>query len=98
MQKSIRERDNHGYTMILVIAVMGLVTALCLSLLMSASMLLASARNAGQKEQCRILAISVSRAIREPTESFSYPSPPGAETDTSDISLRSKLQTSATAT
>ncbi|MGL5435368.1 MAG: hypothetical protein ACRDBO_08235 [Lachnospiraceae bacterium] len=96
MKHLARPQDRNGYVMILVMVVMGLVISLCLALLMSVSLLMASARTAGQKEQSHIYAVSLSRAFRERTEGFSYTNPPGKNLNSRKTSLQARLQTAAT--
>ncbi len=57
--------DQDGSALIAVLCVMMVVVAVCLSLLQGASVLTAAARRSRAKEQCRIMAESVSRELGE---------------------------------
>lgn len=56
------KRDK-GYAMVLVICVLALVTALCLALLLAASLVFSSAQRTGDMERCRIMAVTLSQAL-----------------------------------
>lgn len=58
-----KQTKRAGAAMIMVLCMMALVTALSLSLLLTASVVFSSARNEWNREQCRILAISLSQEI-----------------------------------
>ncbi len=91
---------QEGFAMILVMCVMIIATALCLSLLLAASVSFQNASRINDKEQCRINAVSVSNVLIDEITSFEYgDSLSDEEVDKDgnlinpDRSLRDKLQT-----
>lgn len=96
LKQSHGTASNDGYTMIMVMAVMSIIVALSLALLLSASVLIHTVRQAEGADQCRIYAVSLSAAMTEQIESYTYADPPGAERVTAHTGLGTRLQTVAT--
>lgn len=61
--------NQKGAAMIMVLCMMALITALSLSLLLTASVVFSSARNEWDREQCRILAVSLSQELEKDLQS-----------------------------
>lgn len=86
------KRRQEGSAMVMILCVMAVVVALCMALLLSASVLTTNAARSNQKEQCRIAAITISDALKDEIETTgNYSTQPGAGGDTD--TLAGKLHT-----
>lgn len=66
------KKHQEGSAMIVVMCVMTVTTALCLALLLTASVSIQNAARSNRKEQCRINAVSVSKVLIEEISTFRY--------------------------
>ena len=85
---------KEGSAMILVMCMMAVTAVLCMALLLSASMMMKQAVRSGQREQCRLNAVSVSDLFIKEITSFQYGNT--LENDSHgqpDHNLKDRLQT-----
>lgn len=72
------KKDERGSAMIIVLCVMAVTVVLALALLHTAAMVSRDLGKINQKEQCRILAVSVSECLTEVLEEMEYTAEEGA--------------------
>lgn len=91
------KKHQEGAAMIVVMCVMVVAVALSLALLLSASVVVTNAVRSSRREQCRILAVSVSEAFCKEVESYQNPGHASSEQEEEMIPLQEILKSVATA-